>query len=628
MTIALVSQGRSQYSIVVAAGAPESVRTAAQELQSYIRQSSGAKLPLLTGDQTPATPFISVGDSASARAEGLSTQGMPWGSFRMISRGANIFILGPDTADKQKTPEGGTSEGTGNGVYTFLEDYFNVSWPMPGTMGDDVPAMPTVALPQLDRTEIPGFEGRRITHLQSSPEVKQWERHQKLGYSLNPRTGHNWDIVKPALYEQHPDWFPLVDGKRIPPVHTRYKIETTNPELVQYFADEIKKQFRADPSLYMVSMSPSDGSSDKLASWSESPETKALLEKDPRGKTSYTKLMLKFYNDIAKIVGQEFPDRKVGGYIYSSYLYPPQDGVGKLEPNLFLTVAMSPSYGYAGYRPQVQKVWGELLNDWSAETSNISYYDLPTWVRYGAANITPPAPELINFMYARLKEAKIKSVMIYGTEEWSYAGANNYTLARMAWNPDRDAHALNREFYRRGFGEAAAPFMQQLYEQLDEATKKHYIADNKANFNATPPYMKNVVAANFPTFTTLYLQAQAAQKASAVATPNQKARLQFFGDNLALTRFRLVKLGALQEDTASPLHMTRTQVDAVVGKINPNFGVKFGSGYKPDEDEYHRPTASNNRVTDQKKADAVLKNTKPKAKPKEEVNGPINTDTF
>lgn len=623
--ISLVSQGQSQHSIVVAPGVPESVKEAVQDLQSYIQKSSKAKLPVISNGETPTTPFIAVGDTAAARAAGLSTKGMPWSSFRIITRGDNIFILGPD---EEKTPEGGTSEGSANGVYTFLEDYFNVRWLMPGKMGDDVPPMPTVSLPPLDRTEIPVFESRRVTHLQNSPEAKQWERRHKLGQSLNPRTGHNWSLIKPALYDQHPDWFPLVDGKRIPPVHTRYKIETTNPELVKYFANQIIQDFRKNPNLYMVSMSPSDGSSDKLASWSESPETRALLEKRENGKTSYTKLILKFYNDIAKIVGKEFPDRKVGGYIYSSYLYPPKNGVGKLEPNLFITVAMSPSYGYQGYRPQVQEVWAKLLKAWSEETSNISYYDLPTWVRYGQANLTPPAPELMNFMFPLLKAAKVRGSYIYGTEEWAYAGVNNYTLAEMTWDPTLDAYAVNREFYRRGFGEAAAPYMEQLYQTLDAAVKKHYIADNRANFNATPPYMKNVVAANFPTFTDLFLKAVAAQKADATTTPGQKARLYFFGDNMILTNYRLVKLGAIKQDVSSPLYRTRAQINKMIGKVNPDFGVKLASGYKPDEDEYHRPTPKNNRVTDQKKADAVLKNTKQTKPKKEEAAGPINTDSF
>ena len=595
--LAIVAQNQSRYSVVVAPDAPATVKTAAEELREYIEKATGAKLPVATGTATPQAPFISVGDTAAARAAGISTKGMPWESYRLVTRGPNVFILGPDTADGEKTKEGGTSAGTANGVYTFLEDYAGVRWLMPGEMGEDVPSSANLSVPaNLDRTEAPVFQSRRVTHLQGTESAREWERRQKLGYSLLSVHNHNWiGVITPDLYQTHPEWFPEIDGKRIPPVHTRYKIETTNPELVKYFAEQIKKAFRADPDLYMFSMSPEDGSSDLLASWSMSQETEALLEKDPNGRVSHTKLVLKFYNEIARIVAQEFPDRKVAGYVYSTYLYPPAAGVPELEPNLFLTIAMSPSYGYAGYRPQVQKVWAELIKEWSSQTANITYYDLPTWLRWNGANLTPPAPELMNTMFPMLRDAKIKGTYIYGTEEWSQGAVTNYTLARLTWNPSRDAYAVNREFYERAYGSAAAPYMEQIYQKLDAAVKKHYIADNRANFNATPAYMKNVVAASYPEVERLYLAAQAAAQN---ATTGQKARLNFFGDNLILTNYRLRKLKAIPDDATSPLYRSEAQVKAMAGKVAPGFGVKLGAGYDPDEDETNRPRSVKDGLID------------------------------
>ena len=593
--LTLAERGQSRFSILVAPDAPQSAKTAAGELQHYIEKSTKAKLPLLTDNQTPKAPFISVGDTAAARAEGLSAQGMEWESYRIVTRGPNIFIFGPDTADGEKTKQGGTSKGTANGVYTFLEDYLNIRWLMPGEMGEDVPSLAAVAVPAVDRTEAPVFQARRVTHTQTAPEVTEWENHQKLGYSLATEHNHSWArTVPPELYETHPEWFPLVNGKRIPPVHVRYKIETTNPELVKYFAEYIKSKFREDPNLYMVSMSPSDGSSDPLASWSKSKETLALMETDPNGRPSHTKLMLKFYNDIAKIVAQEFPDRYVGGYIYESYIYPPKDGVPKLEPNLFITVATSPSYGYKAYRPEVKAAWADLMDTWSAQTQNIGYYDLFTWLRYSGAAIAPPAPEIMNFVFPRLVKDHVKATYIYGTEDWSHGGPTNYTLARMSWNPQLDAREVNNEFYRRGYGEAAAPAMQQLYEMVDAAVKKHYIGDNKASFNLRPEYMKEVLAANYPEIERLYLAAQAAQKADTNTTPEQKARLNFFGDNMILMNYRLQKMGAIPKNDKSPFYRSQAVIEAMSGQVQTGFGVKLGYGWRPDFDDYNWPPRESN----------------------------------
>lgn len=627
--LTLAERGQSRFSILVAPTAPESVVTAASELQHYIEKSTKAKLPLLAQGAAPATPFISVGDTAAARAAGLSAQGMAWESYRIVTRGPNIFIFGPDTADGEKTKEGGTSAGTANGVYTFLEDYLGIRWLMPGEMGEDVPALYAVAVPAVDRTQAPVFPSRRVTHLQSGPTVTQWENHQKLGYSLLTRHNHNWaPVITPDLYETHPEWFPEVDGKRIEPLHVRYKIETTNPDLVQYFAEQIKKQFREDSNLYMVSMSPSDGSSDPLAAWSQSRETLALMETSPNGRESHTKLILKFYNEIAKIVGKEFPDRYVGGYVYSTYLYPPKDGVPALEPNLFLTLAMSPSYGYKAYRPEVKAAWDELMTDWSSQTENLGYYDLFTWLRYSGAAIAPPAPEIMSFVFPRLAQAKVKATYIYGTEDWSHGGPTNYTLARLTWNPSLDAREVNNEFYRRGYGESAAPAMQQLYEMVDAAVKKHYIADNKASFNLRPEYMKEVLAANYSEIQRLFLAAQTAQNADPNSTPEQKARLNFFGDDLILMDYRLQKMGAIPKSTTSPFYRPQAVIEKLVGQVQPGFGVKLGTGYKADFDDYNWPPRESNGLRKDVKATAVPVQTE---KPKSLMDvdkGAVNADAF
>src|SRR4029079_18226968 len=47
----LVKDGHSDYSIVVAPDAPPAVRRGAQEIQKYVEQMSGAKLPIVAPSQ-------------------------------------------------------------------------------------------------------------------------------------------------------------------------------------------------------------------------------------------------------------------------------------------------------------------------------------------------------------------------------------------------------------------------------------------------------------------------------------------------------------------------------------------------------------------------------------------------
>jgi len=394
---------------------------------------------------------------------------------------------------------------------------------------------------------------------------------QKMGFSMKLEHSHNWKQVVPAaLQEQHPDWFPEVRGKRANVVGDRYKLETTNPELIQHYAQTAMEAFRKNPKLTVFSLSPTDSDG-----WSTSVESKALYDRDPRGKLSVTPLVLKFYNDVAKIVGKEFPDRKLAGYIYASYLYPPNSGVPTLEPNLFIVVAPSISYGYQLYRKSVKEEWDGILQAWTAETSQIAYYDLFNWLRGSSGAITPPAPEILNFAFPRLKKYGIQGVYIYGTSEWSQTGVNNYVLSRMAWNPSLDANAVCDEFYQRAYGPAAGERIRKIYHLVDDAVKKFYNSDLTANYTATPRFHNDVLAANYPQIESLV----DARKAAAEASPAQRARLEFFGDNLIIMRWQLCAAGFLPELKTSPLYRADAEVDKMLGRLHPGFGVELAPGH-------------------------------------------------
>ena len=554
--------------------APRSVRNAAQELQGYIEKSTSAKLPIIAGEAPAKSHFIALGDTPAARAAGIGANEVPLEGFRLVSRDGNLFIAGPDTGDNETTTEGGTSTGTLNGVYTFIEEYLDVRWLLPGPMGEDVPPRPSVIVPAVDRIEHPFFHNRRVPGMQNEqPAVQVWSARQKLGFAMKLEHSHNWQQVVPAaLHEEHPDWFPEVDGKRLPVIGDRYKIETTNPGLIQHYAQTAIEAFRKNPKLPVFSLSPTDSDG-----WSTSTESKALYDRDPRGKRSVTPLVLKFYNDVAKIVGKEFPDRKLAGYVYASYLYPPSAGVPSLEPNLFLVVAPSISYGYQLYREGVKEEWEGILKAWTAQTSKIAYYDLFNWLKGSTGAITPPAPEILNFAFPRLAKYGMKGVYIYGTSEWSQAAVNNYVLSRMAWNPALDANVVCDEFYQRAYGPSAGERMGRLYRLVDAAVKAFYNQDPTANYTATPRYQSEVLAANYSKIEALYLEAKEAAQA---ASPAQRARLEFFGHNLVVMQWQLRASGFLPEAKTSPLYRSDAEVDTMLGRLHPGFGVEFAPKMK------------------------------------------------
>lgn len=542
--VSLAQDGQSEHVIFHAADAPATVRGAALELQHYILAVSGARLEIVTA---PQEPMISLGDNAAARAAGLGVEDIPLEGFRIVTRERNLFILGPDTGDDERTPLGGTSAGTRNGVYAFIEQFLGVRWLMPGEHGDFIPDTPTVTVPETDFSDAPFFLNRRLPYTQErTAAVQTWQRRMRLGVNLALYHGHNWARPTPAsLFDEHPDWFPMRGGVRVPPTGW-YKLCLTNDGLIRHFAEQAIRHFDENPRATCFSLSPSDG-----GGWCECPDCEAMYETDPRGRRSVTPAVLHFYNGVARIVAERHPDKVLAGYVYAAYVFPPAAGA-EVEPNVFLVWAPHPiSYGYPLFREENRQWWEQLFEQWSAVTDNIAYYDLCNWLSNSAGAPLPPGLKILEFVYPRLKQANMKGVYVYGQAAWGYGGVNNYLLAKLAWDPDADIRALFDEYLEKAYG-AAAPEMKEFYELLDAEMERHFVQNEAAGWVLTAEIMRDVYAPNFPRLEALYRTAEAKLQDDVPAA----ARLAGMGENLTILHWNLRQFAMLDDPQASSFYIS------------------------------------------------------------------------
>jgi hypothetical protein len=105
--IQLVRNGRTDHTICIDPSAPGSVRLAAEELTGYFKRVTGVSPGIIETGQVPSTPYISLGNTAAARAAGLDASGITDDGFRIVTGGGNVFILGPDTPDGRVNDLGG-----------------------------------------------------------------------------------------------------------------------------------------------------------------------------------------------------------------------------------------------------------------------------------------------------------------------------------------------------------------------------------------------------------------------------------------------------------------------------------------------------------------------------------------
>lgn len=541
-SVELVRNEGSDYVIYHDADAPLSIVMAASELQDYVLKVSGAKLAIV---QRPGEPMICLGENAASRAAGLSSETIPWEGFRIVTKGDNIFILGRDTADGERTPDGGTSTGTRNGTYAFIERFLGVRWLIPGEHGDYVPKSPSISIPETDVTDAPFFLNRRVPYTQERRrEVKRWWARQRLGWSLYLTHGHNWRRTIPAShFDEHPDWFPERGGVRVPPTG-RYKLCTTNPGLVRAYADAIIAYFDRNPNATCYSLSPSDS-----AGYCECEQCTKLYETDPNGDRSVTPAILTFYNGVARLVAEKYPKKLLAGYVYAAYVFPPKTPI-PLEPNVFLVWAPSFDYGFTLFRPKLRKQWEGLLAQWTKVTKNISYYDLPTHILTDSGALNPPGLGILSFLYPRLQAADAKGVYVYGIQAWGRAAPLNYLLAKLAWNPQADIEALFDEYCAKAYGKGGDD-INRMFRLLDAEVERHYLEYPGARYVLTNDMMRDIYARNLPEIERLY---RAARKK--VSDPDAKARLAMIGDNLTVLHWNLRQFRMLKEPMESSFYLS------------------------------------------------------------------------
>ncbi len=541
-SIELIQNGTSRYVIYHEATAPRSVTRAATELQDYLHRSSGAKLPIVT---RPAPKMISLADNAASRAAGFSASNIPWEGFRIVTKDSNVYLIGRDTADRQRTPNGGRASGTYNATCEFLERFVGVRWLIPGEHGDYVPKHTDLRIPETDVSDAPAMQNRRVPYTQERrPDVQQWWHRQRLGWSLYLNHSHNWrHTIPPSHFEQHPEWFPMRAGVRVPPTG-RYKLCTTNAELVRAYADATIAFFDRSPSATCYSLSPSDSSG-----YCECEHCSALYEIDPHGKRSVTPAILTFYNDVAKLVAQKYPDKILAGYVYAEYLFPPKKTI-KLEPNVFLVWAPSFDYGFTLARPELQQQWEQVLAQWTEVTHNLAYYDLPVNISTEAGALNPPGLEILKFLYPRLQAAEIKGVYVYGISAWGRAAPLNYLLAKLAWNPQADVEALFDEYCVKAYG-AGGQEINRMFRGLDREVARHYREFPNASYTLTPDMMRDIYAKNLPQIERLYRSAEAK-----IQDTDAKARLAMIGDNLTVLHWNLRQHDLLDEPKRSSFFLS------------------------------------------------------------------------
>ena len=488
--ITLVRDGKAQAVIIVPEGlykqvqkpaeqltsAAMSVPLAAVELADYLHKVSGVRPEIATEPQNgvEAASRIYIGH-CQANAD-LAAQPE---EFVIHTKGSDLHIRGGDAA-----PGGLICHGTLYGVYDFIERELGVRWLFPGEHGEVVPKQATITLSDIHRREKPRIAKRKVRDVAVSREDtfapvlekwgvpldawKQaqgpavngpWYRRMRLGQRIEINGGHAYAGWWEKHGQTHLEWFALQPSGTRSQAPERERLCKSNAALWDEIARVKIAEFKADPTMLTASISPNDGGKSKFcmceacraldpADAPKIPGDSQLVDpvtKQPFAEyPSLSDRVFTFFNEIAKRVHREMPDRDLVAYAYSVYRSVPVR-VKQLQPNLIV--------GYVGLKHEEIEAWSKI-----APKLYIRPNDLGPAIDLGMPrNNAAWFAEAVKF---GVEHKAIGFDFDNGHGNWSSHGLDYYVLCKALWNPDLDVAATIADYCRAAYGPAAEGMMK------------------------------------------------------------------------------------------------------------------------------------------------------------------------
>ena len=455
-------------------------KTAAEELEHYLGLCLGAN-PLTVEGLDGAV--FHVGDTKFAR-EKLAAFGGAGDSSAADAR--ERVPPGAILADEEWCVKsfgrdvvlaGGGTRGTLYAVYHFLEDDCGVRWWMDGD--EDVPPPKPLAFAALDQRGKPFFACRNIYRFRKSdPRTAVRNRLNDNGDSPIPAAlggaftygppylAHTWEMYLPFEKhgKEHPEWYALVDGKRIGGQNVA-QMCLTCPGLTNVFSrwlEEFIAQGEADaaakgvppPRIYDISMNDNMRFCQCEACAAEI------------AKHGHSGQQLRFVNAIAERAATNHP-----GLLFSTFAYyysepPPSNGV-RAADNVVVRLCNTRQNMAAGIFDPDNRFMHDQVLAWSKFTRNLFVWDYGVTYGKGKGYPFPNEP----YIFEKFRFYADNGVTGFLVEHESPECADMYELkyrleCQAMEDPYRDPAPLIDDFYSRFYG-AAGEKVREARRLLD-----------------------------------------------------------------------------------------------------------------------------------------------------------------
>jgi hypothetical protein len=451
--LVLAEGGRSAYRIVVADNASPSTKHGAEELQMFLHQMTGAKLPIIS-DLEPLGPReIILGENAHLAKLNAQIDVKALGNEGYVIR----------TAGPHLVIAGGALRGNMYGVYGLLEDHLGCRWFAPGV--SRIPKAERLVLPPMDEKKVPVLEYREPFTFDCFDG--DWCARNRVNSShgrLDAKHGgkvrwgggfvHTFaSLVPPQKYfKEHPEYFSLVGGKR----QDGYaQLCCTNEDVIRLCTEGTLAAMKAQPDAMVFSVSQND--TDKHC---ECQRCQAIAQAEE----SQGAPVFYLVNRVAEAAAKQFPDKAVETLAYQWTRKPPKNW--RPLPNVIIrlcSIECCFSHPLGTCDSPENRAFRRDLEGWSKVSQRLWVWDYVT----DFSNYLLPFPNqrVRNDNIRFFVQNNVKGIFeqdTYETPHSEMAALGGYLTAKFLWNPDYNEATAVREFLEGYYGKAAGPIHKYL----------------------------------------------------------------------------------------------------------------------------------------------------------------------
>lgn len=473
----IVSAGRSTYKIVIPNNATTLEKTAAKELQEYLKKATKAVLPIVN-EKHAKGKNIYIGNTNYARRNKIAdVRPEAW----MIKAHQNNLVL-----------TGGAQRGVLYAVYHFLEKHLDIRWYDPWE--EDVPQWAQLSLPvRLEEKGNPTFWYRDlydsifdddgIDPKPTSAAYSLYQARNRLNghFSYTPQAYggritygkpyhvHTFNRYFPGkkYFKEHPEWYAWSKKKQMR--IDSGQICLSNKELLEVFKQKVRDSIQASydkadkkgqdrPLFFSVSLNDVEGIC-------ECDECVATYTR--KGLSGYA---FAYVNKIADYIAPIFPKAKIETLAYWQYRVPPLDDT-KPAKNVVVRIAEDYKDNMHDINNPNNKEVLERLKVWQRLCDNDNLFIWDYYLNYSNASNSSP------FRFrSDMHIYKAHGVQgIFGEIEWPLVAdlwnMRVWMLAKLYEDMNLDTDTLVHDFVTHYYGPAAKQMLEFLYmvkEKTDE----------------------------------------------------------------------------------------------------------------------------------------------------------------